>query len=719
MQFRYLLFLALASLALGEKILQASSLVTCMANSSLTADFFDVKLFPDNQTLTYNIHAKTDIEGKVNAELQIWAYGINFKSIYINPCDGDTALKTMCPLYPGNIQLESVATLSKKDLDQVPGIGFTFPDLDLMIVANVFREDTGKKVACVVIQFSNGKTVEHTAVKWVTAVISGLGLLVAAIAATFGNSITAAHIAANSQSLFVYFQTTVIFTMMSVNRVPPMAAAWGQNVAWSVGLVYIKFMQKIFRWYVQSTGGDPTLYLSHKTTPVLLQRSWEHNVISDAAARFPVLGKVGRSLLKASQAAVNDIYGSAVHRVDYHPSGIRTRDLPWDSLIPRAITDAATQHGAVDQGGNPSISPQTSSTLLVLRGMLRVIYGAGIEQTSGAVTSFTFFVLFCLIVCIVFGILKLFHFGKHKHVKTVEDDVPHGSTLPSSQLKTALKRTLLIFTPQLLVFSLWEFYERDSAAVIVIAVFFLILLLSVIGYGSFKVYLTARQSIREHNTVQYLLFGDQHVLEKYGYLYLHFNANHYYYVIVQLAYTFIKSLFIAYAQGSGKTQAMTIFIIELIYFACLCWRKPYMDKRTNVLNITIALVNLLNAFFFTFFSRIYNQPPAVASIMGVIFFVLNCAFSLFLLIFTIVTCLIAIFSKNPDTRYHPAKDDRVYFLRNNEKNAEEEFDALGHQIKQGHTVEHEAYDSSYDLTMRNSISSAAHEIKPTMESRFV
>ena len=45
-----------------------------------------------------------------------------------------------------------------------------------------------------------------------------------------------------------------------------------------------------------------------------------------------------------------------------------------------------------------------------------------------------------------------------------------------------------------------------------------------------------------------------------------------------------------------------------------------------------------------------------------ILFILNAVFALFLLLFTIITCVLALVYKNPDTRYQPMKDDRVSFL---------------------------------------------------------
>jgi hypothetical protein len=62
--------------------------------------------------------------------------------------------------------------------------------------------------------------------------------------------------------------------------------------------------------------------------------------------------------------------------------------------------------------------------------------------------------------------------------------------------------------------------------------------------------------------------------------------------------------------------------------------------------------------------------------MGVIFFVLNAAFSLVLLIMLLVSSGFALFTKNPDTRYQPMRDDRGSFIKS-QTQLTTELDALG------------------------------------------
>jgi hypothetical protein len=62
--------------------------------------------------------------------------------------------------------------------------------------------------------------------------------------------------------------------------------------------------------------------------------------------------------------------------------------------------------------------------------------------------------------------------------------------------------------------------------------------------------------------------------------------------------------------------------------------------------------------------------------MGVVFFIINAAFALGLLILVLIASVYAIASKNPDTRYQPMRDDRGSFIKS-QTQLTTELDALG------------------------------------------
>jgi len=105
-----------------------------------------------------------------------------------------------------------------------------------------------------------------------------------------------------------------------------------------------------------------------------------------------------------------------------------------------------------------------------------------------------------------------------------------------------------------------------------------------------------------------------------------------------------------------------------------------MNKQTNGFAISIAVINAFNMLLMIFFSNIFGLPGLANGILGVIWFIVNAVFALILLILVIVSCVYALFSKDPETRYQPMRDDRSSFIRH-AKESSTELDALAANVK--------------------------------------
>ena len=117
---------------------------------------------------------------------------------------------------------------------------------------------------------SNGKTVQTKYAGWPIAAVSGLGVITSGVISIIGYSNTAAHIASNSMSLFVYFQSLAVTAMMAVARTPPLAAAW-HKILCGHCVVRVGFVQDIANWYLQATGGTPTDILKSRYLSISVQ----------------------------------------------------------------------------------------------------------------------------------------------------------------------------------------------------------------------------------------------------------------------------------------------------------------------------------------------------------------------------------------------------------------------------------------------------------------
>ena len=170
---------------------------------------------------------------------------------------------------------------------------------------------------------------------------------------------------------------------------------------------------------------------------------------------------------------------------------------------------------------------------------------------------------------------------------------------------------VLIGYPQICILCLWELVERDSAAEVILALFFFLSMTVALVWASFKVFRIAKRSVNMHKNPAYILYSDPSALNKWGFLYVQFRATAYYFIIPMLGYILIKAIFLAFSQASGTVQAIALVIIEAGFLIGVSILRPWMDKKTNAFNISIAAVNFLNVIFLLVFTSIFNQPVSL------------------------------------------------------------------------------------------------------------
>lgn len=167
---------------------------------------------------------------------------------------------------------------------------------------------------------------------------------------------------------------------------------------------------------------------------------------------------------------------------------------------------------------------------------------------------------------------------------------------------------VLIGYSQMCILCLWELTVRDSAAEVVLALFYFVAMTGALVWAAFKVIRIAKRSVSLHKNPAYILYSDPTALNKWGFLYVQYRATAYYFVFPQLGYILVKALFIAFAQGAPVAQAIGLLIIEASWLIGVSILRPWMDKKTNTFNISIAVINFLNAIFLLIFSNVFNQP---------------------------------------------------------------------------------------------------------------
>lgn len=538
-------------LASAERILETRSLNPCMADSKFSATLFHVTLTPGNRSLDFNVEGISNIAGKVEANLELIVYGFSAINQNLNPC-GNKELIGLCPMIAGPLTIKSNFMLGDDLMNQIPGIAYTIPDLDLLVRIKINSADTKEQLACVEADLSNGHSVDQKAVAWVTAIIASLGLVSSAVTSGLGHTNTAAHVAANAMSLFGYMQAQAFIGMCAV-PLPPIVAAWTQNFQWSMGIIRLGFLQKMATWYQRATGGTPTTHLS------------QLNEISVEVQK--------RRVMKRALDAT---------------AGAMTR------LMARSNAQ--------------STETQIDGNRVVLQGIERVGFKARIETTNIFFTGYTFSVIFVLFTVIGVLAFKFICEGLVKAGKMKSDKFVDFRNGWQTVLKGILFRVVLICFPQMMLLSFWELTQRDSAGLVVLAILTMLTMIGILAWASSKVVRLAQRSIAMHKNPAYILYSDPVALNKWGFLYVQFKAAAYWFIIPWLVYLLIKAMFIGLAQSSGKVQGIALVLIELALLVGVSVLRPWMDKKTNGFNIAIAAVNFVSALFVMMFSDVFGQP---------------------------------------------------------------------------------------------------------------
>lgn len=554
LSFAALTFLSPVTSAL--RLIESKSLNPCQDNSSFTATLFNVIFTPDNGSLAFDVVGVSSINGYVTAELDVIAYGYSALKQKLDPCKDN--LQGMCPMRPGQINIQSNIVVDMDVVKRIPGIAYTVPDLDGLVKIYVKDQQSGNNLACVEAQLSNGKTVDLAAVGWVTAVIAGLALLASAVTSGLGHSNTAAHVAANALSLFGFFQAQAIIGMTAV-PLPPVVASWTQNFQWTLGIIRVGFLESICTWYQRSTGGTPSTLLSNLNT-------------------------------------------ASVH--------VTKRSL---DLAARVFKRGAIEV-AKRTGSSVGTNSQNAGKTVVVKGIARVGFRAKIETTNIFLTGLIFFIVFVALTALCVTLFKAFCEVAVKAKWFKGDKFEDFRTGWKVVLKGILFRIVLIGYPQICILCLWELTQRDSAAEVVLALFFFISMTAALVWASLKVFRIAKRSVTMHKNPAYILYSDPSALNKWGFLYVQFRATAYYFIIPLLIYILVKGIFIAFAQGSGTAQAIALVIIEAAFLIGVSILRPWMDKKTNAFNIAIAAINFINVIFLLVFTAVFNQPVCPISL---------------------------------------------------------------------------------------------------------
>ncbi|KAJ6084218.1 TRP-domain-containing protein [Penicillium sp. IBT 16267x] len=592
--------LFLAELVSAADYITSNALEECQANSAITVSYFTAKLARTGE-LDLAFVGDVSISGKVTADIQLLVYGYLAVNETVNFCS--LGVGSLCPVASGSLDIPQATVDISSIMSDVPGIGYTVPDLDAKIVIYVKNETTGGNMACLSAVLSNGHTVDQPAVAWVLAVIAGLGLCGSALSFIRGQLNTATHLSFYSLALLELMQSQAMMGLSSV-KFPPIALSWTQMFQWSIGILHAGFIQTLCTWYLRSTGGTPSN---------IMQESKSVSVITQK-----------RSLIDESHISTN--------------------------LLKRATSPVSTT----------TIS--SAGTEITLDGINRMAYRARIEPTNIFMTSYSVFIFFgCLTILAVLAFKYACRaLGKANKLPDRLRFVASGLHATSRGI---LLRFLTLVTPSAAVFCFWEFTRLDSAGELVLAISWWAGITICLAWTAATALFQVHKSRKSGISASYVLYSGQDKLSrKLGFLHIHYTANTFFFFAIAHFYTQAKGIVTAVTQQVPKTQAVLLLVIDVIMMALVIWLRPYMDKSMNRFGLATAIFGFLNSICILFFSEIFTGPPMMNSIIGVIFCIYNAVYMLVLVIYLIMSFVYAFVLKNPERRYQPVKDKRDSFV---------------------------------------------------------
>lgn len=288
---------------------------------------------------------------------------------------------------------------------------------------------------------------------------------------------------------------------------------------------------------------------------------------------------------------------------------------------------------------------------VVIRGIERVGFRAGIEVTNIFLTGLVFLVVFVAIV-ILASLLKTGYEVFIKSKSSKRHSFKGFTDEWRSTVKPIMFRVTFIGYPQMCTLCLWEITKRDSIAEIILAIVIFLSMTITLGAGLYKIIWVPTRGD--------LTYGLSTSPKEWEFLRAQYKPTAYFFSAISFAYIFLRSAFVGLSQAAAAVQAIALLLLQAGILIAVCIYKPWPDRRANIFNISITAITSLNAILLLFFLGILKQPTLVTGIMGVAFFIINAIITLILILTVLIATAISLFSKTTTYRasllYKPLPD---------------------------------------------------------------
>ncbi|KLU87740.1 hypothetical protein MAPG_06733 [Magnaporthiopsis poae ATCC 64411] len=586
--------MAMVQGAAGADILQTIGFSNCGPNANIQVQKVDIQYNNENKTVSFDVAGSSSRVQNVTAVLNVTAYGQQVYSNTFNPCAKGTFVSQLCPVPAGSFSARGSQVIPPEFVSALPAIAFQIPDIAALATLQLKALDSGRDVACIKSQVSNGKTANVPAVSYVAAGVAGAALVMTGVtaigaavaggsgAAAGGSAAGVGTISPSFTEVFGWFQGMAMNGMLSVSY-PQVYRSFAKNFAFSTGLVQWTTLQESIDQFRNMTGGN----LTADSVATLRNATlvYPDGSISTSDKSQPL--KLKRALDSIVLLATRDIQTSVNTTA---PAAAGEQGVPAQFRMAVTGIQAYASELAVP-------SANTFMTVLLIVAIVIAAIAVGI-------------LLFKLILefWALFGNFPKSLIGFRKHY--------WGS------IARAITSLILLLYGVWVLYCIFQFTHGDSWAAKTLAGITLGLFTGVLVFFSFKIWYTARQ-LRNVEGDASGLYEKKNIWVKYSMFYESYKKDYWWIFVPTIIYLFAKGTAIAVGNGHGMIQTISLLVIEGIMLILLLWSRPYERKSGNVVNVAIAVVRVLSVVVILVFVQEFGIAQTTQTVAGVVLIVIQ------------------------------------------------------------------------------------------------
>ena len=594
--------------SVATDVLQTSGFTSCLDSSAIKVDQLNIKFDRSTKLVTFDVAGTSEKVQNVTAALTVSAYGKQVYQKSFDPCADGAKVDQLCPVPAGDFSAKGTQTIPSQYLDQIPSIAFSVPDLEGQAKMELKSKEGGSDLACIQSDVNNGKTVEVPAVSYIAAGVAGAALILSGLSALGGAGSTGGHAPSpNFGEVIGWFQAVSMNGMLSVNY-PPVYRQYTKIFAFSTGLVPWDGMQKSIDGFRSKTGGN----LTDDSVEYLRNANL---VYTDGSGKNSSISKrTFEHLVRFSELVTRDVSASV----------------------------NGTQSGS---GGNSTGTKGGDKVTHLVHGIQGYVEQLTIPQANTFMTVLLVFAI--VIAAIAVGILL---FKVILETWALFGSFPKKLTGFRKRYWGLLGRTItnlvLILYGVWTLYCVYQFTNGDSWAAKALAASTLAVFTALLGFFTFRIWQLARK-FKEIEEDTSALYENKETWRKYSLFYDSYKRGYWWVFVPAIVYMFAKGCVIAGGNGHGLTQTAGQLVVESLMLVLVLWKRPYVTKSGNWINVFIQVVRVLSVVCILVFVEELGIAQSTKTVTGVILIAVQSALTAVLAILIAVNAIIICCRENP------------------------------------------------------------------------